>query len=160
MKSVNSGLASYAKLNINNVVKSRGDSRIMVKTEQEILSTIRTLLALERNFLAEERTCLAELRTGLTLIVIGPSLSTFLAFIFTSFAFEKALLYDLANFTFFSILTIIGIRLSIRSRSKLKEIRRMKKALKERQSAITKSSKAVNELLGDCICLEKLEEGE
>ena len=160
MKSVNSLLASYAKLNINNMVKSRGDSRIMAKTEQEILSTIRTLLALERNFLAEERTCLAELRTGLTLTVIGPSLSTFLAFIFTSLAFEKALLFDLTNFTFFSILTVIGIRLSIRSRSKLKEIRRMKKALKERQSAITKSSKAINELLGDCICLEKLEADE
>jgi uncharacterized membrane protein YidH (DUF202 family) len=126
----------------------------MVKTEQEILAIIRTLLALERNFLAEERTCLAELRTGLTLTVIGPSLSTFLAFIFANLAFEKALLFDLANFTFFSILTIIGIRISILSRSKLKEIRRMKKALKERQSEITKSSKAINELLGDCICLE------
>jgi len=132
----------------------------MVKNEQEILSTIRTLLALERNFLAEERTYLSEFRTGLTLTVIGPSLSTFLAFIFTNFAFEEAILYDLINFTFFSILTVIGIRMIIRSRSKLKEIRRMKKALKDRQSAITKSSKAINELLGDCICIEKIKEDE
>ena len=132
----------------------------MDKNEQEILSIIRTLLALERNFLAEERTCLAELRTGLTLTVIGPSLSTFIAFIFTNLAFEEVILFDLANFTFFSILTVIGIRISIRSRSKLKEIRKMKKALKERQSTITKSSKIINELLGDCICLEKIKEDE
>jgi len=127
----------------------------MVKNENEILATIRTLLALERNFLAEERTCLAEFRTGLTLTVIGPTISTFLAYLFTSLEFEEAIVYDLINFTFFSILTIIGIRMSARSRSKINEIRRMKKVLKDRQSAIIKSSKVINELLGDCICLER-----
>ena len=127
----------------------------MTMSEQDLLATIRTLLALERNFLAEERTCLAEFRTGLALTVLGPSVSTFLAFIFSRLILEEAILYDFINFTFFSILTVIGIRMSLRSRSKISEIRRMKKALKDRQLAITKSSKVINELLGDCICLEK-----
>lgn len=132
----------------------------MVQNEQGTLLVLQTLLALERNFLAEERTCLAEFRTGLALTVIGPSLSTILAFIFTNLVLEEAIIYDLVNFTFFGILTILGIRISIRSRSKLKEIRGMKKVLKERQSTIVKSSKAINELLGDCICLEKIHEDE
>ena len=49
--------------------------------ENEVVAKIRTLLALERNFLAEERTALAEFRNGLALAVIGPTVSTIIAYI-------------------------------------------------------------------------------
>jgi uncharacterized membrane protein YidH (DUF202 family) len=128
----------------------------MNQAEQDTLSILRTLLALERNFLAEERTCLAEFRTGLTLTVLGPTIGTFLAYFFSSLALEEALLYDLVNLLFFSVLTILGLRITLRSRSKLQEIRKMKNALKTRQTEITKSSKVINDLLGDCICIDQL----
>ena len=97
----------------------------MVKSELELLATIRTLLALERNYLAEERTCLAEFRTGLTLTVIGPTTSTIFAFIFSRLELGDILLYDIITFTFFSILTVIGVWMVIRSRSKLTKLRIM-----------------------------------
>ena len=111
--------------------------------EQEILAKIRTLLALERNYLAEERTAMAEFRTGLALTVIGPAASTVVALIFSDLTIEQAVLRDLLNFAFFSILTIIGIRTSFRSNSKLKKIRKKKKIIKDRETAIIKSSKAI-----------------
>jgi uncharacterized membrane protein YidH (DUF202 family) len=120
-------------------------------SEQEILAKIRTLLALERNYLAEERTALAEFRTGLALTVIGPTASTVVAYILSAFAIEKALLLDLLNLTFFGILTIIGIWTSFRSQSKLKKIREKKRIIKNRETAIAKTSKAVQDLLCDCI---------
>ncbi len=132
----------------------------MDKNEQEILSILRTLLALERNFLAEERTCLAEFRTGLAFIVLGPVIGTVLAYIFSSLALEEALLYDLISFICISIITGLGIRITLRSRSQLKEIRKKKNALKVRQSEITKSSKVINDLLGDCICIDGLKVNE
>ena len=125
----------------------------MDENEQEILSILRTLLALERNFLAEERTCLSEFRIGLSFIVLGPVVGTVIAYIFSSLALEVTLLYDLINFTFFSIITGLGIWITLRSRSKLKEIRKMKNALKVRQSEIIKNSKIITDLLGDCICI-------
>lgn len=125
----------------------------MDENEQEILSILRTLLALERNFLAEERTCLSEFRIGLSFIVLGPVVGTVLAYIFSSLELEVTLLYDLINFTFFSIITGLGIWITLRSRAKLKEIRKKKNALKVRQSAIIKNSKIITDLLGDCICL-------
>ena len=132
----------------------------MDKTEQETLSVLRTLLALERNFLSEERTCLAELRTGLAFTLLGPAIATILAYIFSSLALENAILYDLLNFAIFGIISVLGIRITLRSRSKLEEIRKMKKALKVRQSEITKSSKVINDLLGDCICIDFLKDNE
>ena len=123
-------------------------------SEQEVLAKIRTLLALERNYLAEERTALAEFRTGLALTVIGPAASTIVAYIFSVFPTEEAILLDLLNFTFFSILTIIGIWTSISSRSKLKTIRKKKEIIKDREAAIIKSSKAIYDLLCDCIDLK------
>jgi len=120
-------------------------------TEQEVLAKIRTLLALERNYLAEERTALAEFRTGLALTVIAPAASTVVAYIFSTFPIEKSLLLDLLNFTFFSVLTIFGIWTSFRSRSKLKKIRKKKKIIKDREVAITQSSKAIHDLLCECI---------
>ena len=102
----------------------------MVETgEQEILAKIRALLALERNYLAEERTALAEFRTGLTLALTAPPASTVVAYIFSVLPIESVLLFDLINFTFFAILTLVGVRMSLRSRSKLKKIRDMKKNL-------------------------------
>lgn len=123
-------------------------------SEQEILAKIRTLLALERNYMAEERTALAEFRTGLALTVIGPTASTIVAYIFSVLPIEKIILLDLLNLTFFSILTIIGIWTSLRSRSKLKTIRMKKKIIKDREATIIKSSKSVYDLLCDCIDLK------
>lgn len=120
-------------------------------SEQEILAKIRTLLALERNYLAEERTALAEFRTGLALTVIGPTASTVVAYILSAFAVEKAMFLDLLNLTFFGILTIIGIWTSFRSQSKLKKIREKKRIINNRETAIAKTSKAVQDLLCDCI---------
>ena len=120
-------------------------------SEQEILAKIRTLLALERNYLAEERTALAEFRTGLALTVIGPTASTVIAYILSGFAIEKAPLLDLLNLTFFGILTIIGIWTSFRSQSKLKKIREKKRIIKDRETVVAKRSKAVQDLLCDCI---------
>jgi len=124
-------------------------------SEQEVLAKIRTLLALERNYLAEERTALAEFRTGLALTVIAPATSTVVAYLFSTFPIEKSLLLDLLNFTFFSVLTILGIWTSFRSRSKLKMIRKKKKIIKDREVAITQSSKAIHDLLCDCIDLDE-----
>jgi len=123
-------------------------------SEQEILAKIRTLLALERNYMAEERTALAEFRTGLALTVIGPAASTIVAYIFSVLPIERVILLDLLNLTFFSILTIIGIWTSLRSRSKLKTIRKKKKIIKNREATIIKSSKSVYDLLCDCIDLK------
>ncbi len=120
-------------------------------TEQEILATIRTLLALERNYLAEERTKLAEFRTGLALTVIAPAASTVVAYIFSLMQIQYALLFDAFNFAFFAILTVWGIWTSLRSRSELKKIRKKKMILKDRECEVMSKSKAVQDLLSDCI---------
>jgi len=122
--------------------------------QQEVLAKIRTLLALERNYLAEERTALAEFRTGLALILISPTASTAVAYIVSNLPIEEAILLDLVNFTFFTILTIIGIWTSLRSRSKLKTIRKKKKIIKDREAAIIKSSKDLYDLLCDCLDIQ------
>lgn len=128
----------------------------MVETgEQEILAKIRALLALERNYLAEERTALAEFRTGLTLALTAPPASTVVAYIFSVLPIENVLLFDLINFTFFAILTLVGVRMSLRSRSKLKKIRNMKKILKGREAEVIRSSKTVYDLLSDFIDHER-----
>jgi len=123
--------------------------------EQEILAKIRALLALERNYLAEERTALAEFRTGLTLALTAPPASTVVAYIFSVLPIESVLLFDLINFTFFAILTLVGVRMSLRSRSKLKKIRDMKKILKGREAEVIRSSKTVYDLLSDFIDHER-----
>ena len=123
-------------------------------TEQEILAKVRTLLALERNYLAEERTALAEFRTGLALTVIAPAASTVIAYIFSLLQTEYVFLFDSLNFTFFAILTILGIWTSFRSRSKLNRIRKKKMILKDRECEVMRNSKAVRDLLYDCISLE------
>lgn len=128
----------------------------MVETgEQEILAKIRALLALERNYLAEERTALAEFRTGLTLALTAPPASTVIAYVFSVLPIENVLLFDLINFTFFAILTLVGVRMSLRSRSKLKKIRDMKKILKVREAEVIRSSKTVYDLLSDFIDHER-----
>jgi uncharacterized membrane protein YidH (DUF202 family) len=119
--------------------------------EQEVLAKIRTLLALERNFLAEERTALAEFRNGLALIIIGPTVSTIIAYMLSVFNVEKSILLDALNFAFFTILTIVGIWISFRSQSKLKIIKKKKATIKNRTIEISKSSKEIYNLLGDCV---------
>jgi len=136
------------------------EAKTTVETsEQEILAKIRTLLALERNYLAEERTELAEFRTGLALTVIAPAASTVIAYIFSSLELEHVLLFDLLNFTFFAILTVWGIWISFRSRSKLNKIRAKKVILKDRECEVTRKSKAVQDLLRDCIALDAKSKG-
>ena len=120
-------------------------------SEQEVLAKIRTLLALERNYLAEERTALAEFRTGLALTMIAPAAGTVVAYIFSAIQTEHGLLLDLFNVMFFAVLTILGIWTSLRSQSKLKKIRKNKRIIKDRETAIIKSSKAIYDLLCDCI---------
>jgi uncharacterized membrane protein YidH (DUF202 family) len=124
------------------------------KSEQEILAKIRTLLALERNYLAEERTELAEFRTGLAVTVIAPAASTFIAYIFSLLQVGYALLFDALNFTFFTILTVWGTWTSLRSRSRLNKIRKKKMILKHRECEVIRKSKAVQDLLGECITSE------
>jgi len=136
------------------------EAKTTVETsEQEILAKIRTLLALERNYLAEERTELAEFRTGLALTVIAPAASTVIAYIFSSLELGHVLLFDLLNFTFFAILTVLGIWISFRSRSKLNKIRRKKMILKDRECEVIRKSKAVQDLLRDCIALDAKSKG-
>ncbi len=123
--------------------------------KQEALAQIRTLLALERNYLAEERTALAEFRTGLALTVIGPTASTVIAYIFSALPLAQTILLDVLNVAFFAILTIIGIRTSLTSRTKLKTIRKREKIIKDREKAIIDSSKELHDLLCDCLDLEE-----
>jgi len=119
--------------------------------EQEVLAKIRTLLALERNYLAEERTAMAEFRNGLALIVIGPTVSTIIAYTLSVFTVEKSIFLDVLNFAFFGILSIVGIWISFRSQSKLRIIRKKKANIKNRTIEISKSSKEIYNLLGDCV---------
>lgn len=129
----------------------------MVKAEkQEVLAEIRTLLALERNYLAEERTALAEFRTGLALTVIGPTASTIIVYILSILPIEETFIFDLLNFTFFSILTAIGIWTSYQSRSKLQKIRIQKRILKDREAAVIGCCKAVSDLLSDLVNLKDI----
>lgn len=122
--------------------------------EQEILAKIRTLLALERNYLAEERTALAEFRTGLALVLLAPPASTVVAYVLATLEVEETLILDLLNFVFFAVLTIVGIWISLRSRSELKKIRKKKKLLKDREATVIRSSKVVHDLFDDFISLE------
>lgn len=139
---------------LTSAYKSRSlseETRMDQVNEQEVLAKIRTLLALERNFLAEERTALAEFRNGLALMVIGPTVSTIIAYILSLFAANQSIILDVLNFTFFSILTIIGIWTIFQSQAKLKKIRKKKLTIKKRTLEISKSSKAIYSLLCDCV---------
>lgn len=129
-------------------------------SEQEILAKVRTLLALERNYLAEERTALAEFRTGLALTVIAPAASTVIAYVFSFLQVEYAFIFDALNLTFFAILTIWGIWTSFRSHGKLNRIRAKKMILKNRKCEIIGESKAVYDLLSDCIAIEEVQKQE
>lgn len=122
--------------------------------EQEILAEIRTLLALERNYLAEERTALSEFRTGLTLALIAPPASALVAQIIPILPIEVNFLFDAVIYTIFAILTIIGIWMSIRSRSKLKKITKQKKILKDREAEVARRSKVAYDLIYDLLDLE------
>ena len=98
---------------------------------QETLATIRTLLALERNYMAEERTHYAELRTGMALTVFGPIAGTFIAYFLQIFDIKTSGLFDILDFIFFILLTLIGAYISILSNKKLKIIRKKRDLLNE-----------------------------
>ena len=127
--------------------------------EQEVLAKIRTLLAMERNFLAEERTALAEFRNGLALMVIGPTVSTIIAYTLSLFAAEQSILWDILNFAFFSALTILGVWTTVRSQAKLKKIRKRKIKVKKRTLEISKSSNVMYNLICDCLEDDNLQKG-
>jgi uncharacterized membrane protein YidH (DUF202 family) len=125
--------------------------------EQEVLAKIRTLLALERNFLADERTALAEFRTGLAITLIGPTVSTLIAYVLSVFTVDQTVVLVVLNFTFFSVLIIFGVWTIFRSQSKLKIIRRKKMAIKKRRIEISKSSKGIYDLLFDYVEEDELQ---
>ena len=127
----------------------------MESSEHESLDKIRTLLALERNYLAEERTALAEFRTGLTLALIGPPASAVVAYAFSPLPFIGEILYNSFVLTFLGVLTIVGIRMSLRSHSKLRIITKKKKKLRSREIEVIRDSNIAYDLLGDLINMEK-----
>jgi uncharacterized membrane protein YidH (DUF202 family) len=118
--------------------------------EIDLLARLRTMLALERNYLAEERTELAEFRTGLALAFLGPPGGAVVAYLSPHFPIGS-FFFDIFAVFFFVGLTMIGIVISLSSRSQLLEIRRKKKLLRERESELVRSSEAVYALLGDFI---------
>ena len=126
--------------------------------EQEVLAQIRTLLALERTCLAEERTELAEFRTGLTIILISPPASAVVAYIFFVLSLQGFSALDLLNYAFFSILALIGTRISIHSQLRLKKIRERKKLLKAHEIKLVKSSKTASNLLSDFLITNNSDE--
>jgi len=75
------------------------------------------------------------------------------------FAADQSIILDVLNFTFFSILTIIGIWTSFQSQAKLKKIRKKKLTIKKRTLEISKSSKAIYSLLCDCVDDESVQKG-
>jgi uncharacterized membrane protein YidH (DUF202 family) len=118
--------------------------------EQETLAEIRTLLALERNYLAEERTAFAELRTGLTLAVVAPPASVVIAYLLPSFLIEKGLFLDILVYTFFAGPTILGIWMGLRSRARLRKVKKKMKVLRNHITKLSRSFKAGN-LLNDYV---------
>ncbi|HDQ05951.1 MAG TPA: hypothetical protein ENN36_04415 [Candidatus Bathyarchaeota archaeon] len=122
--------------------------------EQEILATIRTLLALERNYLAEERTELAEFRTGLAIVLTVPPAGAVILYISSLLQGMSALIFEVFNFIFFASLAFWGIWMMARSRSQLKIISKKKTRLKVRECEFVSKSKAIHDLISDCIILE------
>ena len=127
----------------------------MDNSEKHVLDKLRTLLAMERNFLAEERTFLAEFRTGLTLALIVPPASAVISYILSPLAFSGELAYNLFVLAFLVILTVLGVRMTLRSHSKLRYIAERKKKLKNRQIEIIKRSRVAHDLLGDLVRVEE-----
>ena len=121
-----------------------------MSSQQELLARIRTLLALERNYLSEERTALAEFRTGLTLALVSPSAISLIHFLFEGITNLNAIV-PIIVYSIFVLLTIIGIWISIMSRSRLSNIRRKLEMLKQRQLHVMKNSQELCDLLEDCI---------
>lgn len=122
----------------------------MEENAEEALAEIRTLLALERNYLAEERTALAELRTGLAVALIAPSVSALIAYIIPSITKDQTVL----SFGFLVFLTVLGVWISLTSRTRLKEIRQKKKRLKERQANVVSNSRPTQDLLREFLVEE------
>ena len=121
------------------------------KTEQEILAIIRTLLAIERNYLAEQRTALAEFRTGLTIMLISPPAISFITYFFQSIPLARNPIFEVIIYLFLVLITILGVRMSISSRSKLRKIYQKIKILQARENKIIKQSKIIYDLLCDCL---------
>jgi uncharacterized membrane protein YidH (DUF202 family) len=121
-----------------------------MSSEREILAKIRTLLALERNYLSEERTALAEFRTGLTLALVSPPALSLFTYIFQSFPVEGYSLFMLV-ISILVFLTLMGVWISVKSRSKLKNISFKIQLLKDRQLEVIKDSEVICSLLEDCI---------
>jgi len=114
-------------------------------TQTELLAQFRTLLALERNYLAEERTVLAAFRTGLALILIVPSLY----FYSLTLSWELDIHGLLIFYGFLIICGSLGTWESVRSRLKLKKIRKLKNAVIEKEREILNSSEEISEIFSD-----------
>ena len=111
-------------------------------TQTELLAQLRTLLALERNYLAEERTVLAAFRTGLALILIVPSFYFYSLTLNWNLAIHGLLLF----YGFLILCGSLGTWESVRSRLKLKKIRRLKAAVIDKEKEILNSSKEIADI--------------
>ncbi|MBD3213607.1 MAG: hypothetical protein GF311_13445 [Candidatus Lokiarchaeota archaeon] len=111
-------------------------------THSELLAQFRTLLALERNYLAEERTVLAAFRTGLALILLMPSLYIYSIALNWQLNFYLQLIF----YVFLGICGILGTWESLRSRVKLKILRRLKIKVINKEKEILKSSNKIREI--------------
>ncbi len=118
--------------------------------EKDFLARMRTLLALERNYLAEERTYLAESRTGIALALVAPPIVIFIFSLNIEIQFYLALLFN----TFIFSISIFGLWMIIKSRIKLKKIKKKKQRVKESEKKIIKSSKLARDLLSNCMFLD------
>ena len=125
------------------------------KSKQETLANIRTLLAIERNYLAEQRTALAEFRTGITLALAAPPAISLVSYLFQSIPVDRNLIFDAIIYLFLAILMIVGVWISVNSRSKLSKISQKIEVLKDRENKIIKESKMVYDLLCDCLSHEE-----
>jgi hypothetical protein len=123
-----------------------------MSSEQEIFVRIQTLLALERNYLSEQRTALSEFRTGLTLALVSPPAISLFHYLFEGIPNLNLVPVSILYLAFI-FLTMIGIWISMRSRSRLKKIQQKIQLLKNRQLTVMKDSEAICRLLEDCVFL-------
>jgi len=110
-------------------------------------------LAYERNYLSIERTQLAQLRTGLTLSLVIPPAAATLAYAFDFLPRNYYL--SIVVYIFLAIITIYGIWMSLHSYFGLKETRKIRKKIQQRQIEVIGNSSAINTLLEDIVTSNK-----
>ncbi|MDQ1281583.1 MAG: hypothetical protein QG670_2848 [Thermoproteota archaeon] len=120
-------------------------------SEQDILAVVRTLLALERNYLALERTALAELRTGITLVVIGPSGTTVLAYVLPLFHIIIRPIVEWIAYAFLVVITLYGLLVIYHAYRELKNTKNVLQRIRLQELDFAKKSAALNLLLKEIL---------